>query len=204
MGDSIYARRHNRVQRKGTTPWQYVQRCHHFSIFVLPYYLLVFFFVCQQGSLTFTSFRVKVRDTSAQSMSCLTNAHACHLYQCVQCALVHAPCKYEGDSIVQYNTSAEQRILGFCTTRKESVTHSLGADIFHVPCRRTGHLLIGVWAKISSKQNTLPTRPASIAQRYDFLFPVFFLSFRAPTHTLPLVYFLMVLNLKRVPFLEIP
>lgn len=90
-------------------------------------------------------------------MSCLTNAHACHLYQCVQCALVRVPCKYECDSIVQYNTSAEQRILGFCTARKESVTHSLGADIFRLPCRGTGHLLIGIWAKISSKYNTANT-----------------------------------------------
>lgn len=85
------------------------------------------------------------------------------------------------------------------------VTHGLGEDIFLLFFRGTGHVLSGVssvWSKISLSYNTANT--SSIAQSYDFLFSVSFLSFRAPTPTLPLDHFLRILNLKMVPFLQIP
>ena len=70
------------------------------------------------------------------------------------------------------------------------VTHGLGEDIFLLFFRGTGHVLSGVssvWSKISFSYNTANT--SSIAQSYDFLFSVLFLSFRAPTPTLPLGHF---------------
>ena len=66
------------------------------------------------------------------------------------------------------------------------VTHGLGEDIFLLFFRGTGHVLPGVssvWSKISLSYNTVNT--SSIAQSYDFLFSVLFLSFLAPTPTLP-------------------